>query len=53
MARLWPNFIALMRDYVRGLINGVSLSKAAKRCVSVLDTALRWRCRFLAAAKDL
>ena len=39
--------------YAQALIDGVSLRKAAKRCGIALDTAFRWRHRFLATAKDV
>lgn len=39
--------------YAQALVDGVSLRAAAKRCGIALDTAFRWRHRFLAAAKDV
>ncbi len=39
--------------YAQALVDGVSLRKAAKRCGIALDTAFRWRHRFLASAKDV
>jgi len=38
--------------YAQALADGVSLRKAAKRCRIALDTAFRWRHRFLKSAKD-
>lgn len=38
--------------YAQALVDGVSLRKAATRCGIALDTAFRWRHRFLASAKD-
>ena len=38
--------------YAQALADGVSLRKAAKRCRIALDTAFRWRHRFLKTAKD-
>lgn len=38
--------------YAQALADGVSLRKAAKRCRIALDTAFRWRHRFLKAPKD-
>lgn len=39
-------------EYAQCLADGVSLRKAAKRCGIVLDTAFRWRHRFLQVPKD-
>lgn len=39
-------------DYARALIDGVSLRKAAARTDIHLETAFRWRHRFLATARD-
>ena len=39
-------------DYARALVDRVSLRKAAERADVCLETAFRWRHRFLAAAKD-
>ena len=39
-------------DYAQSLTDGVSLRKAAKRCGIVLDTAFRWRHRFLQLLKQ-
>ena len=38
--------------YGQALADGISLRKAAKRCGIVLDTAFRWRHRFLELAKS-
>ena len=38
--------------YAQALADGVSLRKAATRCRIALDTAFRWRHRFLKSAKD-
>lgn len=38
--------------YGQALADGISLRKAAKRCGIVLDTAFRWRHRFLESAKS-
>ena len=38
--------------YAQALADGVSLRRAAKRCKIALDTAFRWRHRFLAVPKD-
>ena len=38
--------------YAQALADGVSLRKAAKRCKIALDTAFRWRHRFLTIPKD-
>jgi transposase-like protein len=38
--------------YVQALADGLSPSKAATRCGVSLDTAFRWRHRFLTTAKD-
>jgi transposase-like protein len=40
-------------EYAQALADGVSLRKAAKRCKIALDTAFRWRHRFLATAKTI
>ena len=39
-------------NYAQALADGISLRKAAKRCGIVLDTAFRWRHRFLKIPKD-
>jgi transposase-like protein len=39
--------------YAQALIDGVSPRKAARRCGIALDTAFRWRHRFLATTKDV
>ncbi|MGQ0673636.1 MAG: IS1595 family transposase [Hyphomicrobium sp.] len=39
-------------DYARALVDRVSVRKAAERADVCLETAFRWRHRFLAAAKD-
>ncbi len=39
-------------DYARALVDGVSLRKAAARTDIHLETAFRWRHRFLATARD-
>ena len=39
--------------YAQALADGVSLRKAAKRCGIVLDTAFRWRHRFLQLPKHV
>lgn len=39
-------------EYAQCLADGISLRKAAKRCGIVLDTAFRWRHRFLQVPKD-
>ena len=39
-------------NYAQALADGVSLRKAAKRCGIVLDTAFRWRHRFLQLPKQ-
>lgn len=39
--------------YAQALADGVSLRKAAKRCGIALDTAFRWRHRFLKSAQGL
>ena len=40
-------------SYAQALADGLSLRKAAKRCGVSLDTAFRWRHRFLTTAKDV
>jgi transposase-like protein len=39
--------------YAQAVADGLSLRKAAKRCGIALDTAFRWRHRFLTTAKDV
>ena len=39
-------------EYAQCLSDGISLRKAAKRCNIVLDTAFRWRHRFLEVPKN-
>jgi transposase-like protein len=39
--------------YAQAVADGLSLRRAAKRCGIALDTAFRWRHRFLTTAKDL
>ena len=39
--------------YAQCLADGITLRKAATRCKIVLDTAFRWRHRFLAVPKDV
>jgi transposase-like protein len=43
---------AWLASYGQALADGISLRKAAKRCGIVLDTAFRWRHRFLELAKS-
>ena len=40
-------------SYASAVADGLSLRKAAKRCGISLDTAFRWRHRFLTTAKDV
>jgi transposase-like protein len=39
--------------YAQAVADGLSLRKAAKHCGIALDTAFRWRHRFLTTAKDV
>jgi len=39
--------------YAQAVADGLSLRKAAKRCGIALDTAFRWRHRFLTTVKDV
>ena len=39
--------------YAQAVADGLSLRRAAKRCGIALDTAFRWRHRFLTTAKDV
>ena len=40
-------------SYASAVADGLSLRKAARRCGISLDTAFRWRHRFLSTAKDV